>query len=81
MAEGSSQCGCSQCSWRRLQAGMAINETGWSPSVWATLVALIGVPAAMVVGELCVRYDRRKIVMAIALISTAFAAAIGLTTG
>ncbi len=63
-----------------LQAGMAINETGWSPSVWATLVALIGVPAAMVVGELCVRYDRRKIVMAIALISTAFAAAIGLTT-
>jgi len=63
-----------------LQSRMAAGETGWSPAVWATLVALIGVPAAMVVGELCVRYDRRKIVMIIALLSSVLAAGIGLTT-
>jgi MFS family permease len=63
-----------------LQSHMAAGETDWSPSVWATLVALIGVPAAMLVGELCVRYDRRRIVMGISLVSAVLALWIGLTT-
>lgn len=62
-----------------LQSSMLAGETGWSPALWATLVALIGVPAAMIVGELCVRYDRRRIVMGIALASGVFAACIGLS--
>ena len=49
-----------------------------SPSVRAT-GRLIGVPAAMVVGELCVRYDRPRLSWP-SLNSTAFAAAIGPTT-
>ena len=64
-----------------MQSRVPSDEINWSPSVWATLVALIGVPAAMLVGELCVRYDRRKILMGIAVLSTILAGGIGISMG
>lgn len=62
-----------------LQTQLPIGETGWSPAVWATIVALVGVPAAMIFGELSVKYDRRAILMGVSATSVAFAIAIGLT--
>lgn len=64
-----------------LQSRLPAGETGWSPAVWATVVALIGVPAAMFIGELTVRYDRRRILMGVAVVSGILCVAIGLTVG
>ena len=61
-----------------LQARMPAGETGWSPTVWATAVALVGVPAAMVLGELCVRFDRRRLMTGVSAASAVLAIAIGL---
>jgi len=62
-----------------LQARSSAEEADFSPAVWATAVAFIGVPAAMIIGEFCVRYDRRRVVMGIAFLSAIFAGAIGLS--
>jgi len=62
-----------------LQARSSVEEADFSPAVWATAVAFIGVPAAMIIGEFCVRYDRRRVVMGIAFLSAIFAGAIGLS--
>lgn len=62
-----------------LQTRMAGAETGWSPAVWATVVALVGVPTAMFIGEMSVRYDRRRILIGTAIVSAALCLAIGLT--
>ena len=62
-----------------LQSRLPAGETGWSPSVWATIVALIGVPTAMFVGEMSVRYDRRRILMGVAAVSGLLCVAIGVT--
>jgi MFS family permease len=62
-----------------LQSRLPAGETGWSPAVWATIVALIGVPTAMFIGEMTVRYDRRRILMGVAVVSGALCVAIGLT--
>ena len=64
-----------------LQSHLPAGETGWSPAVWSTVVAFVGVPAAMLIGELAVRYDRRRILIGVAVISCALAIAIGLTVG
>jgi len=62
-----------------LQSRLPAGEAGWSPVVWSTIVAFVGVPAAMVIGELSVRYDRRRILMGAAVISGGLAIATGLT--
>lgn len=62
-----------------LQTRLPAGETGWSPAVWATIVALIGVPSAMFIGEMTVRYDRRRILTGVAVVSGALSIAIGLT--
>lgn len=62
-----------------LQTRLPAAETGWSPVVWGTVVALVGVPAAMFIGEMSVRYDRRRILIWAAVISAALCVAIGLT--
>lgn len=64
-----------------LQSGLAAGEAGWSPAVWATVVALVGVPSAMALGELSVRYDRRRILIGTAAVSAVLAVAIALTAG
>ncbi|PPR09854.1 MAG: hypothetical protein CFH41_02237 [Alphaproteobacteria bacterium MarineAlpha11_Bin1] len=60
-----------------IQSRLPADQVGWPPPVWATLVALIGVPAAMIVGELCVRYERQKILMIVAIVSALLAGMIG----
>ena len=62
------------------QFHLPAGDTAWSPAVWATLVAFVGVPAAMAVGEICVRFDRRKILMGIALTSSVLSISIGFAT-
>jgi MFS family permease len=62
-----------------LQSRLPDGETGWSPAVWSTIVALVGVPAAMLIGELSVRYDRRRILTGVAVVSGVLGIAIGLT--
>lgn len=62
-----------------LQTRLPAAETGWSPVVWATIVALVGVPTAMFIGEMSVRYDRRRILIWTAVVSTLLCVAIGLT--
>ena len=52
---------------------------GLSAAAWATAVALVGPPAAMVFGELAVRFNRRALLICVAIASLALAAAIGLT--
>ena len=64
-----------------LQAAMPEAERGWSPAVWATVVAFVGVPAAMGLGELAVRYDRRRLLIAASAASALLAMAAGLTLG
>jgi len=54
-------------------------ESGWSPVVWATIVALVGVPAAMLIGEMSVRYNRHRILIGVAVVSVALAVSIGFT--
>jgi MFS family permease len=54
-------------------------ESGWSPVVWATIVALVGVPAAMLFGEMSVRYNRHRILIVVAVVSVALAVSIGFT--
>ena len=55
------------------------NSIVLSPTVWATIVALVGPPAAMIIGELGMRFDRRVLLICVAAISLTFTAAIGLT--
>lgn len=62
-----------------LQTRLPAGETGWSPAVWATIVALVGVPTAMFIGEMSVRYDRRRILIGVAAVSAALCFAIGST--
>jgi MFS family permease len=62
-----------------LQTSLPVGETGWSPAVWATIVALVGVPTAMFIGEMSVRYDRRRILMGVAVLSATLCIAIGAT--
>lgn len=62
-----------------LQTRLPDGETGWSPAVWATIVALVGVPTAMFIGEMSVRYDRRRILMWVAAASAVLCVAIGAT--
>ena len=62
-----------------LQSRLPAVETGWSPAVWSTIVALVGVPTAMLVGELSVRYDRRKILMGVAAASCLLSVSVGLS--
>ena len=62
-----------------LQTRLPAGETGWSPAVWATVVALVGVPTAMFIGEMSVRYDRRRILIGVAAMSTVLCIAIGST--
>ena len=50
-----------------------------SAAAWATVVALVGPPAAMLFGELSVRIDRRRLLICVAAISCSLAAAIGFT--
>ena len=64
-----------------LQSRLPATETGWSPAAWATVVALIGVPAAMFIGEMTVRFDRRRILIGVAVVSAALCVAIGGTVG
>ncbi len=64
-----------------LQAAVPEAERGWSPAVWATVVAFVGVPAAMALGELAVRYDRRRLLIAVSAASALLAVAAGLTVG
>jgi len=52
-------------------------DIGWSPAIWSTVVALVGVPAAMVIGELSVRYDRARILSTVAAFSAGLCVAIG----
>lgn len=54
-------------------------ESGWSPVVWATIVALVGVPAAMLIGEMSVRYNRYRILICVTVVSTVLAVSIGAT--
>jgi MFS family permease len=62
-----------------LQTRLPAGETGWSPAVWATVVALVGVPTAMFIGEMSVRYDRRRILIGVAAVSAILCFAIGST--
>ena len=62
-----------------LQSRMPAGDAGWSPAVWSTVVALVGVPAAMAIGEICVRYDRRRILIGTAALSGVLCLAIGAT--
>lgn len=62
-----------------LQSRLPAGETGLSATVWATAVALVGVPAAMALGEFAVRFDRRSLMIGTAAVSAALAVAIGLT--
>ncbi len=54
---------------------------GMSPVVLAGVVTLLGVPAAMALGELATRVDRRRLLIGTALLSIALALAIGKATG
>ena len=60
-----------------LQSRLPSDEIGWSAHVWSTIVALVGVPVAMVVGELSVRYSRQKILMWISLLSCCLSVLVG----
>ena len=62
-----------------LQTQFSGAESGWSPVVWATIVALVGVPAAMLIGEMSVRYNRHRILIGVAVVSVALAVSIGFT--
>ena len=62
-----------------LQTQFSGAESGWSPVVWATIVALVGVPAAMLIGEMSVRYNRHRILIVVAAVSVALAVSIGFT--
>ena len=50
-----------------------------SAAAWATVVALVGPPAAMLFGELAVRFNRRALLVCVAMTSFVLAVAIGLT--
>ena len=50
-------------------------------TVWATMVALVGPPAAMLFGELAMRFDRRRVLIGVAFMSLLLSIAIGLTIG
>ena len=62
-----------------LAAGTADNSILLSPAAWATIVALVGPPSAMIIGELAMRIDRRRLLISVAAISLMFTGAIGLT--
>ena len=64
-----------------LQARYSSVEVWLGPAVWSTIVALVGVPAAMVIGELSVRYNRRNILSSVAFVSCGFSVAIGYVIG
>ncbi len=64
-----------------LQAGLPDIERGWSPTAWATVVAFAGVPAAMALGELAVRFNRRRLLITVSTASALLAVAAGLTVG
>ena len=55
-------------------------DFGWSPAVWSTVVALVGVPAAMVIGELSVRFDRARILSLVAIVSVSLCVTMGFST-
>lgn len=50
-------------------------------AVWATLVALVGPPTAMALGELALRHDRRKVLIYAAAASFALVAVIAVAIG
>lgn len=54
---------------------------GMSPAVLAGCVALLGVPAAMALGELATRLDRRRLLVGVALLSCVLTLAIGQASG
>lgn len=54
-------------------------DVGLGPAVWASLVAFVGPPAALALGELALRRDRRAVMTCAAGLSLATAVAIGLT--
>lgn len=60
-----------------LQSEAGGSEGVWTPTLLATVVALVGVPSAMFFGELSVRYDRRRILMGLAVGSGTLAVLIG----
>ncbi len=60
-------------------AFLAVPGAGFAPAVWASLVAFAGPPAAMALGELALRFDRRAVMTCTAGLSLATAVAIGLT--
>ena len=60
-------------------AGRAGGDIVLSAAAWATVVALVGPPAAMLFGELAVRFDRRALLVCVAMASFVLAVAIGLT--
>ena len=51
------------------------------PTVMATVVALVGIPASMILGELTARLDRRRTLMATSLVSVLLSLAVAVSTG
>lgn len=54
-------------------------DIGLSAAAWATIVALVGAPTAMLLGELSVRVDRRRLMIGTAAVSCALTIGVALT--
>ncbi len=58
--------------------GLAPGEgTGWSATAIATVAVLMGVPSSVLGNELCERLGRRRVIVAVMILSAAFAFGLG----
>ncbi|NKB18957.1 MAG: MFS transporter [Alphaproteobacteria bacterium] len=63
------------------QTHNALGSDVLSPTLWATIFALAGVAANMGFGELAIAFDRRRVVIAVSIISLVAGVSVGLLSG
>jgi MFS family permease len=52
-----------------------------SPTIWATLFALVGVAANMMFGELAIAFNRRRVVISVSVVSLVAGICVGMLSG
>lgn len=63
------------------QAPNVLGDEVLSPTIWATLFALVGVAANMAFGELAIAFDRRRVVISVSIVSLAAGVSVGMLSG
>ena len=63
------------------QAPNVLGDEVLSPTIWATLFALVGVAANMAFGELAIAFDRRRVVISVSIVSLTAGVSVGMLSG